>query len=277
MNGAQTYYSAIRRALAPDPSLKVHEWSDEYMRVPRASGSNESGRYRTSRTPHAREIMECLSDSHPCKRVVLMAASQMMKTQIALNWICCSIDQSPYNFIYMMPTGNLQERISTRIQEVFDEVPNMIGKVAKKNSRDSKNTIKLKEFIGGKLYIETAGAAANLKEVSARRVAFDEIDEADDNLMSQGDPVELLEGRQTMFERTRKSYYFSSPTIEGESKIEALFKSGTQRHPLADCVHCGHAQTLEFDRLIMSEDGQAIYPCEECGGLMREADKPRMF
>jgi phage terminase large subunit GpA-like protein len=206
-----------------------------------------------------------------------MAASQMMKTQIALNWICCSIDQSPYNFIYMMPTGNLQERISTRIQEVFDEVPNMIGKVAKKNSRDSKNTIKLKEFIGGKLYIETAGAAANLKEVSARRVAFDEIDEAEDNLMSQGDPVELLEGRQTMFERKRKSYYFSSPTIEGQSKIEALFKSGTQRYPLADCVHCGHAQTLEFDRLFMAADGHAVYPCQECGGLMRESDKPRMF
>ena len=86
-DGAEVYREAYFRGLRPDPSLWVDEWADEYMRIPRDTGAAEPGKYRTLRTPYAREPMRCLSPAHPCKRVVTMVASQLMKTQIALNWI----------------------------------------------------------------------------------------------------------------------------------------------------------------------------------------------
>ena len=274
----QTVGAAAARGLQPDPNMTVDEWSDKYMIIPKSSGANEYGKYRTSRTPHARRVMQALSDNHPCKRVVLMGASQMLKTQVGLNWFGCSVHQSPSNFLWILPTGKLQKRTSARVSKTIEAVPELKERVAAPRSRDSVNTMDTKEYIGGALTIVTAGAAANLSELPARRVLFDEIDRAVQNVDGEGSPVALAEARQTTFERNRKAYYPSSPTIEDESPIAELYARGTQEEALADCVHCGAAQPLVFERLQLSEDGQvAMYPCNECGAMMYEADKNRMF
>lgn len=277
-DGYQAVCDAMARGLEPDPNLSVQEWSDRYMVIPKSTGSNEAGPYKTSRTPHAREVMEALSDSHPCKRVVVMGASQMLKTQVGLNWFMASVHQSPSNFLWLVPTGKLQKRAASRIDKTIAAVPEVRERVAKPNSRDAINNNDIKEYIGGSLYLATAGAAANLSELSVRRVLFDEIDRAKDNVGGEGDPGELAEARQTTYERNRKTYYPSSPTIEGESIIETLYKRGTQKEALAECIHCGKLQVLQYENLIASEDGlRAMYPCEECGGMHEEGDKTRMF
>lgn len=277
-DGYQEAMDAAARGLEPDPNLSVDEWSDRYMVIPKSTGSNEAGPYRTSRTPHAREVMRWLSDDHPCKRVVIKGASQMLKTQVGLNWFAASVHQSPSNFLWLVPTGKLHKRAAARIDKTIAAVPQLRERVAKPHSRDSNNNNDIKEYIGGALYIATAGAAANLSELSVRRVLFDEIDRAKDNVGGEGDPTELAETRQTTFERNRKTYYPSSPTIEGESPIDTLYKRGTRREALAECIHCGHRQALDFFKLIRSEDGKrALYPCADCGGLHEEGDKTRMF
>jgi phage terminase large subunit GpA-like protein len=270
--------AAVARGLRPDPNMPVDEWADRYMIIPKSSGANEYGKYRTSRTPHARRVMQVLSDNHPCKRVVLMGASQMLKTQVGLNWFACSVHQSPSNFLWILPTGKLQKRTSTRVSKTIEAVPELRERVAAPRSRDSVNTMDTKEYVGGALTIVTAGAAANLSELPARRVLFDEIDRALQNVDGEGSPHALAEARQTTFERNRKAYYPSSPTIEDESPIAELYARGTQEEALADCVHCGHPQPLVFERLQLSDDGQvAMYPCIDCGFMMYEADKNRMF
>ncbi|MCB8747709.1 phage terminase large subunit family protein [Rhodoferax sp. U2-2l] len=270
--------SALAASLAPDPDLPVDVWADTYQVIPKDSGANEYGKFRTSRTPHARMVMQALSDHHPCKRVVLMGASQMLKTQTGLNWLMASIHQSPANFLWILPTGKLAKRASTRIAKNIAAVPEVAERVATPRSRDSVNTLDTKEYIGGALFIVTAGAAANLSEVPARRVLFDEVDRAELNVNGEGDPVALAEARQTTFERNRKSYFPSSPTIRDESIVERLYLRGTQRQALAECLHCGELQPLEFERLIATDDGQgALYPCMHCGGIHTESDKPRMF
>lgn len=283
-DGYQAVCDAFARGLEPDPNLTVDVWSDRYMVIPKSTGSNEAGPYRTARTPHAREVMRALSDSHPCKRVVVMGASQMLKTQVGLNWFMSTIHQSPSNFLWLVPTGKLQKRAASRIDKTIAAIPQIANRVAKPHSRDSNNNNDIKEYTGGALYLATAGAAANLSELSVRRVLFDEIDRAKENVGGEGDPAELAEARQTTFERNRKTYYPSSPTIEGESVIASLYMRGTQREALMECIHCGAPQPMDFfnelgqPRLIISDDGKrALYPCRECDGLHEEGDKTRMF
>ena len=277
MIGYQALYDALSTGLMPDLDLTVDEWSDKFMVIPKSSGSNEYGNYRTDRTPHARAIMRFLSDSHPCKEVVAMVASQMFKTQISLNWFGSTVHQSPSNFLWLMPTGKLHKRIAARIDKTIAAVDVLKERVAKPNSRSAINNIDTKEYLGGTLFIATAGSAANLAEVPARRVAIDEVDRCEANVDGEGDPIKLAKARQTTFSYNRKSFYYSSPTIDGESKIYELFMSGTQRRALAECVHCGHAQELLFENLVRTDDGEALYPCESCGGMHRESDKTRMF
>lgn len=277
-DGYEVIHDAFARGLEPDPNLPVDEWADKFQVVPKETGASEPGPYRTSRTPHARFPMRCLSAGHPAKRVVVMGASQMLKTQVGLNFLAETVHQRPKNFLWLVPTGKLHKRAAARIDKNVAAVPVLRERFAKPNSRDATNNNDIKAYPGGALYIATAGAAANLSELSVTYVTFDEIDRAKDNVGGEGDPRELAETRQTSHERDRKTYYPSSPTIDGESAIQVLYRMGTQRVALAECIHCGHPQPLDFFRLIRSADGKrALYPCEECGGLHEEGDKPRMF
>lgn len=279
-DGAEVYREAYFRGLKPDPDLWVDEWADEYIRIPRDSGAAEPGQYRTSRTPYAREPMRCLSPAHPCKRVVTMVASQLMKTQIALNWIGGIIHMVPSNILTLLPTLGLAKRVSSRISKTIQATPVLRERVAAGRSRDARNTMDTKEFEGGSLYVTTAGAAANMAELSARYVYGDEIDRWEVDVGQEGDPIELAETRGSNFGRRAKFYFSSSPTIKGASRIADLFSDSDQRHFYVPCPTCGHMQTLEWERLHYSADYRIVhYQCAspDCDVLIEEHHKGDML
>ncbi|WP_095128710.1 phage terminase large subunit family protein [Pseudomonas sp. Irchel s3h14] len=279
-NGAEVYREAYFRGLHPDPDVWVDEWADEYMRIPRDTGAAEPGQYRTSRTPYAREPMRCLSPAHPCKRVVTMVASQLMKTQIALNWIGGLIHMAPSNILTLLPSLGLAKRVSSRIGKTIKATPVLRERVASSRSRDSRNTMDTKEFEGGSLYVTTAGSAANLSELSARYVYGDEIDRWEVDIGEEGDPIELAETRGSTFGRNAKFYFSSSPTIKGASRISDLFEGSDQRYYYVPCPTCGHMQILEWERLHYSKDYSVVhYECAgpECDVLIEEYNKGEML
>ncbi|MGO4310028.1 phage terminase large subunit family protein [Pseudomonas sp. KB_15] len=279
-DGAEVYREAYFRGLHPDPDVWIDEWADEYMRIPRDTGAAEPGQYRTSRTPYAREPMRCLSPAHPCKRVVTMVASQLMKTQIALNWIGGLIHMAPSNILTLLPSLGLAKRVSSRIGKTIKATPVLRERVASSRSRDSRNTMDTKEFEGGSLYVTTAGSAANLAELSARYVYGDEIDRWEVDIGEEGDPIELAETRGSTFGRNAKFYFSSSPTIKGASRIADLFEGSDQRHYYVPCPTCGHMQTLEWERLHYSIDYSVVhYQCAgpDCDVLIDEYHKGEML
>ncbi|SDJ60893.1 phage terminase large subunit family protein [Pseudomonas indica] len=279
-DGAATYRAAYLRGLKPDPELWIDQWADEFQRIPKDTGAAEPGKYHTDRTPFAREPMRCLSPLDPHKRVVTMVASQMMKTQIALNWIGGCIHMAPANILALLPSEKLARRVSSRIDKTIKVVPELYERVAKPRSRDSRNTLDTKEFEGGTLYCTTAGSAANLAELSARYVYGDEIDRWDVNVDSEGDPIELAETRGTTFGRKAKFYFSSSPTIKGASRIADLYEISDQRRYFVPCPHCGEKQVLELENLQWNEDFSRVdYLCAnpECGALIEEHHKTDML
>ncbi|HBP1903145.1 TPA: phage terminase large subunit family protein, partial [Pseudomonas aeruginosa] len=187
-DGAAVYLAAYRRGLKPDPELWIDEWADEFQMIPADTGAAEPGKYHTDRTPYAREPMRCLSPLFPAKRVVTMIASQLMKTQVALNWIGGCIHMAPANILVLLPTEKLSKRVSGRIDKTIKAVPVLTARVAKARSRDSRNTLDTKEFEGGALYCASAGSASNLAELSARYVYGDEIDRWEMDVDDDGDP-----------------------------------------------------------------------------------------
>ncbi|MFT2186351.1 phage terminase large subunit family protein [Pseudomonas putida] len=279
-DGAKVYREAYGRGLKPDPELWVDEWADEYMRIPRDTGAAEPGKYRTARTPYAREPMRCLSPAHPCKRVITMVASQLMKTQIALNWIGAIIHMSPSNILTLLPSLALAKRVSSRIGKTIAATPELKARVAASRSRDARNTMDTKEFEGGTLYATTAGSASNLAELAARFIYGDEIDRWDVDVDEEGDPIDLAETRGSTFGRNAKFYFSSSPTIKGASRIADLFETSDQRHYYVPCPTCGHMQVLEWERLLYSADFQTVhYQCSspDCDVLIEENHKVEML
>lgn len=277
-DGAEQYRSAYQRGLQPDPDLWVDEWADQYMRIPRETGAAEPGPYRTERTPYAREPMRCLSPGHPARRVVTMVASQLMKTQIALNWIGGCIHMAPANILMLLPSLGLAKRVSGRVGKTIDATPVLRERVASPRSRDARNTMDTKEFEGGTLYATTAGSAANLAELAARYIYGDEIDRWDVDVDNEGDPIELAETRASTFGRNAKIYFSSSPTLKGASRIADLFDQSDQRHYYVPCPHCGDYQTLEWENLKWTDDYRQVqYLCCTCGSLIDEHHKGDML
>ena len=277
-DGYAAYMEGFAKGIEPDPDMWIDEWADAHMIIPKKSGSAHPGPYRTDRTPYAKEVMRCLSPLHPCRRVIVMGASQLMKTQVGLNWVGGSIHQAPANILILLPTLAISKRVSSRIGEIIRVVPALKDRVAEPRSRDARNTIDTKEFDGGTLYITTAGSASNLAEIPARYVWGDEVDRWEINVDGEGDPVQLAEARASTFEYNAKIYFSSSPTISGQSRIEALFMEGDQRQYHVPCPHCDHSHVLHWEQCRWDDSvSSAWFVCPECGAEIYEHHKPGML
>lgn len=272
-------------AARPDPELLVDRWAEDNMVLPK-SGPTGGGDFRLERTPYARRVHQVLSPGHPCKRVVARVASQMFKTQTALNWICAIAHQAPANILALQPTDGLAKRFSQRVSQAIRNVEVLNGVFAAERSRDKRNTTQAKDFKGDStLYINTAGAAANLAEITARYIFIDEVDRMESSVDGEGDPVELAEARATQFQRNAKFYEVSSPTIKGFSKIDALFEMGTQERYHVPCPHpaCGHLHELVLENFHYTRDEEtgfmqrAWFTCPECGADIEEHHKTVML
>ena len=277
-DGHSAYARSWASGLQPDPALWVDEWADQHMVIPDSTGAAEPGRYRVARTPFARDVMRALSPEHPARRVVVMGASQLLKTQVGLNWFCALIDGAPANAIWLQPTDALAKRVSARFDKSAMAIPRVRERVAQRKSRDNRNTMDTKEFRGGTLWILTGRSASNLSEASARYVYADEVDRILRELKGEGDPISLLEKRQSTFGRKAKGYFTSSPTEEGVSRINELYLQGNQQRCFVPCPHCGEYQTLEWENLHWDLDaGHAWYVCAVNGCVIEEHHKPGML
>lgn len=285
MNMADGYDLVLLKAMEgarPDPELRVDEWAEEFMKLPKSSP--RPGDFSFDHSPPARRVHQVLSPSHPCNRVVAKVASQMFKTQTALNWIGALIHRRPRNILALEPTDTLVKRFSARVSTMIRNVPELKERVAAAKSRDSRNTVQAKDFLGdATLYINTAGSAANLAEVSAPYIYVDEIDRLELNVDDEGDPVELAEARATQYASDSKFFYTSSPSIEGFSKIDELFAMGTQEVYHVPCPHCGHLHQLLLENFHFKRDpdtgymDRAWFVCPECGCEIDEHHKTKML
>lgn len=280
-DGYACVVEAALRGARPDPPLEIDKWSEEHMVVPMESA--KPGRYRIAHTPMARRVLQVLSPRHSSRRVVVRGASQMLKTQVALNFLAASAHLAPANMLVLEPTDSLAKRLSARVSKTVRDVKVLQEVFAKPRSRDNRNTVFAKDFTGGTMLIATAGSAANLAEFAARYVYVDEIDRLQLNVDGEGDPVLLAEARATTFEAVCKFLHTSSPKLKGSSKIDALFEMGTQEVYLVPCPHCDHHHELAIENFRYQRDEgsgylrRAWFVCPSCGAEIEERQKPRML
>jgi phage terminase large subunit GpA-like protein len=270
---------AIQGGMRPDPRLNVSEWADE-KRILSSKGSAEPGKYRTSRAPFLREIMDSLSPSNPVQRVVFMKGAQIGGSELGNNFLGFIMDCAPGPVLAVQPTVELAKRFSKqRIDQLIDATPALRAKVNPARARDSGNTMLQKDFAGGTLVLTGANSAVGLRSMPARYLFLDEVDAYVPDVDGEGDPVDLAEARTKTYSFRRKMFLVSTPTIKGRSKIEAEYIASDQRRFFVPCPHCGHMQWLKFHNLRWEKGkpATATYHCEECGAGATEAHKTAMF
>ncbi|MEA4919304.1 MAG: phage terminase large subunit family protein [Clostridiaceae bacterium] len=256
----------------PPTKLTVSGWADQKRRLSPET-SAESGPWRTSRTPYLKEPMDAFNDPR-INRIVMVASSQVGKSELELNIIGYIIDQDPGSILYIQPTLDDAKKFS-RLR-VAPMIRDSHLKVADVKAKDSGNTILQKSFPGGMLTITGSNSASALASTPARYIIGDERDRWATSAGTEGDPWALAEARQTTF-YNRKAVEVSTPTVKGSSQIADSFELGTQEHWCHRCPDCGEYHCIDFDDIVIDKTieikngrrkvkvASVMWACPSCG------------
>jgi len=227
--------------------------------------------------------MDAFSDPS-VETVVVMSSAQIGKTEILNNVIGYFVDYDPSPILVVEPTIEVGKAYSKdRLSSMIRDTPCLTGKVREARSRDSDNTTLHKKFKGGHITIAGANSAASLRARPIRVVLCDDVDAFPVSAGSEGDPVNLAEKRTTTF-WNRKIGLFSTPTVDGESRIQAGYEQSDKRKYWVPCPHCGKFQLLIWNRdnrdrmrWPKGEPLKATYHCRHCDEGIGDADKAKMI
>ena len=263
--------------LKPDSIISVSDWADA-NRILSQTASSEPGKFRTSRTPYLKDIMDALSPASPYEKVVFMKGAQIGGTEAGNNWVGFIIDQAPGPMLAVQPTVEMGKRWSKgRLAPLIQDTICLRDKVKDPRSRDSGNTVQSKEFQGGQIVITGANSAVGLRSMPVRYLFLDEVDAYPPDADSEGDPLTLAIQRTATFAR-RKILIVSTPTVKGLSRIEKEFENTDQRYFFVPCPHCGHFQTLKWEGIHYDSNlTEVTYVCENCKGAIRDHHKTEML
>ena len=270
---------------------QVSEWAQEKRYLP-PELTSKPGAWDNNYTPYLTEIMDCLSDSSPARKIVVRKAAQIGATTGLLeNFIGYVIDHNPAGMMYVSADKELTKM---GVEVKVDRMLTSCGlsdriKSADENSRKTGNTSSKKEFPGGFLLAVGAQNPGKLRSMSVKYMLMDELDGFPPKLGNEGDPVKIAENRTKAFESVRKILYQSTPLVMQTSKINKQYLRGDQRQYHVPCKDCGHKQALVWKGV--KEDGSHYgitfdttdkgvlveasvgYVCENCGSIWRNYDK----
>lgn len=256
--------------LKPPPELTLSQWADCY-RMLSAESSAEPGRWHTDKAPYQREIMDAIGDAH-IRRVVIMCAAQLGKTELLLNILGYFMAYAPAPILVMQPTLDMGQTFSKdRLAPMIRDTPVLRGLVDVK-SRYAGNTILKKNFPGGHITIVGANSATGLASRPIKVLLADEVDRYPGSAGTEGDPLSLAQKRQTTF-WDKKTVMVSTPVIKGHSRIETEYNQSTREEWNVPCPECGHYQPFVWANLIFDPDDlqkEIVYKCERCGCVANE-------
>lgn len=250
---------AIAGALAvmkPPDNLTVTLWAEHKRRLSTES-SAEPGPWRTTRTPYLKEPMDAFTDPK-VRRIVMVAASQVGKSELELNIIGYIIDEDPGSILFIHPTTiDAKEFSKLRVAPMIRDCPTLRRKVAAPKSRDSGNTLLQKTYPGGILTMCGSTEAHALASKPIRYVLGDERDRWALSAGNEGDPWSLAMARQTTFYNA-KAVEVSTPTVKSASAIEASYSEGTMERWKSKCPHCGEYHEIAWSDIRFEYEETAV-------------------
>ena len=268
------------KTLKPPEKMTVSQWADKYRIIP-AGTSNQPGRWKTSKTPYLRGIMDAFSDDR-IEEIVFIKPTQVGGTESILNILGYIVDQDPSSTLVVYPSDTLAEDISkNRIQPMLRATKPLAEKFREDDS-------KLLALQFDNMYIPLTGAnsAASLSSKPIRFVLLDEVDKYPPRSGGgkEADPISLARERTNTFSYNKKIFITSTPTLKTGAIWREWESCTRQLFFYVPCPHCGRMQRLRFHQLKFPKEGSktersaaAYYECPYCQGKISDADKHRML
>lgn len=280
--GAAIVWSAFSAVAAPAPELSVSQWADEYRIISAESGAKQPGKWRTSKVPFTREVMDTMGVNHPSRRVWVRASAQSAKTQCLNNTNGHCIHMMPRSIMLVAPSGDKAKAWNReQFQPMVDSTEQLRDAILPTRSRsEDGSTTMHKRFRsgGGFLKIVSAQTENQLQSSSIGLLIFEEPASYPLETDGRGDPIDQARQRQSGWGDEAKEIGAGTTGEIGSCRVTENFESGDQRRYVMPCPHCGDYSELVFEAMRageLLEDGtraapEFVQPC--CGCTIGHAD-----
>lgn len=272
---------SVRQALKRRPEITGSAWANKYFYLA-AETATHAGFYRWERLPYQRELLDVMCNDTD-KKVVLMTSARVGKStcmKIATGYF---MHNDPASILWMLPTETkAREWSQSECDPMLRDVSVLRSLVKDKRKRDSSNTVLMKKYTGGTLFIVGAESHTRTHGITARVYLADECARFPVSAGDDGDPIANGQNRVSSFGFRRKVILSSTPSVRGFCPIEREFLAGDQRYYYVRCPfeNCNWLQRLVWDGLKFSTDDNRQapeYECEACAQLIPEQYKLRML
>jgi len=284
----------LAAAWEPQPRVPLLAWIEQHIRLPESISANPGAIQLTDEFAHWREILESCDDPL-CREISIMASVQLGKTITAL--VAVLLGQaatSPSPALFAAPDGNSLHELRERIYAIAAEslaVKDLIPPAHRQNDH-------WLDFKHARVYLGHSGNKQSLSSKSCRRVYLTEVDRYDARKSNEGDSVDLARARTSAF-ADWLLIQESTPTLDGESRIQAAYEASDRRTFHVPCPRCGWYQALLFFphksgpflgrggiqglrdtrgnyRTPEQARDAAWLQCEQCGGRIEDHERAAM-
>lgn len=252
------------------------------------------GPFRYENSPYTKEIVDCISPSHPARIVAFMKGGQSgVSTSVIENGIGYIMSQAPGNILFLVGHEELVKDAMKKVDRMIDNTGlRHLIKSTSQRARNTKSgdTDRMKEFPGGYLKLGPTNHKW-LRNMSMMYGFVDDFEAMKGDTDQSGSTTKMVEQRFAAFAKKMKLFYISTPERKETSNIEPVYLMGDQRKYHVPCPCCGVYIILEWDckskyekneRAGMTwktdDKGSLIpdsvgYVCQECGGFFDDKEK----
>lgn len=269
-------------ALRAPPKLSLSQWANKYAYLSRET-SADTGKFKSFRYQDG--MMDAVTDP-TVRQVTVMKSARVGYTKLLDHMVGYFIHQDPAPILIVQPKeSDARDYSSTEIAPMLRDTPVLAEIAGDLSARASQQKIDKRVFRNGaSVSFVGANSPAGFRRITARIVAFDEVDGYPAaGAGNEGDQIALGTKRSETF-WNRKIILGSTPTVQGISRIEKSWEESDQRHYYVSCPHCRARQTLKWENFKWDKDENgkhlpdtAHFRCEASGCRIEEKDKLAMI
>lgn len=270
-----------RRSFQVPKDLLVSDWANKSRYLDPLT-SAEPGQWMTDRTPYIKGIMDAFIDP-VVEEIVIMASTQVGKTESMLNMLGYVVDQDPAPALWVMPRETDAKGISK--DRIFPMI-NLSPALTSHRTQDKDDVTRLEITLDRMIvYLVGANSPAGLAQKPIRYLFLDETDKYPKFSGREADPIKLATERTRTF-WNRKVVKCSTPTTR-EGYIANEYERTDRCRYYVPCPHCGEYQVFVFSQIkwsseerdaeVIKEDKLAWYECLFCHEKITDSHKQKML
>jgi phage terminase large subunit GpA-like protein len=274
--------------IRPLPPIRVSDWAAQNVVL--VDGPRAGQLWSPEGAPYLVDILDCLSEDHPCNLVTVRKSQQTGASIAALAWVLYCAAREPANMLYALPgIDALRDLNSGKLQPLIDAAQRRTGQrlVLPQLSRSGAGSTSYEKVFarGGRIWLANANSVMDLSSKTIKKGVKDEVSKWAPIPGAQ-DPEDLFFGRFTAFRASGdwKILEISTPEFDtgdalgeaaGHCRVDRSFKRSDQRYWHIACPECRAVQYQRIEQFIIDERSphKSRYCCEGCGHEIGESER----